>query len=147
MKAPYIYRMKVAFATKISQSQLCEARENTISAFPGYRKLLNRIKSDSDGISIRVCMPLSDGKGLMSILLSLAAEYIRLQYGSEIKPSQWVIDPGSAPSPDDDNFMYFTGRIMPEFGLARRKTASRDNIGFISLPEGMEPFIKSIACG
>ena len=147
MKAPYIYRMNVSLATDIAEDQLREAREATEKALPGYRKYLRKIVNDSNSLSIEVCMPLSDGKGIMSILLSLAAEYIRIHYGSEIGESKWVINPDTAPDPEDDNFTFFTGRLFPRFGLKKRKTASRDHIGYINLPEGMAPFIKSIACG
>lgn len=139
--------MSVSLATNISEEHLLEARKATEKALPGYRKFLRRIVNDTDSLSIEVCMPLSDGKGVMSILLSLAAEYIRTHYGSEIKPSRWVIDPENAPDPENDNFTTFTGKLMPRFGLKGRKKATRDNIGFIALPEGMAPFIKSIACG
>lgn len=146
MKAPYIYRMNVSLATKIEEEQMLEARKETERALPGYRKFLKRIVNDSDTLSIEICMPLSDGKGVMSILLSLAAEYIRIHYGSEIECSQWILDPDSAPDPDNDNFAFFTGKILPRFGFKKRKKASRDNIGYIALPEGMAPFIRSIAC-
>lgn len=147
MKAPYIYKMSVSLATKISEEHMLEAMDATEKALPGYRKFLRKIVSDSDTLSIEVCMPLSDGKGLMSILLSLAAEYIRRHYGSEIGYSRWVIDPKAVPNPEEDNFTSFTGKILPRFGWKRRRKATRDNIGFIALPEGMAPFIRSIACG
>ena len=147
MKAPYIYRMNVSLATDIAEDQLREAREATERSLPGYRKYLRKIVSSSDSLSIEVCMPLGDGKGIMSILLSLAAEYIRIHYGSEVGESEWVINPDTAPDPDEDKFSSFTGKLFPKFGLKKRKKASRDHIGYINLPDGMAPFIKSIACG
>lgn len=139
--------MNVSLATDISEEQLNEAREATEKALPGYRKFFRKIVHDSDTLSIEVCMPLSDGKGIMSILLSLAAEYIRIHYGSDVKSSNWVINPDVAPDPEADNFSSFTGKLLPRHGLKKRKTASRDNIGYISLPDGMAPFVKSIVCG
>lgn len=147
MKAPYVYKMSVSFATRILEDQLMEARETTGNALPAYRKLIRKITNDSDTLSIEVCMPLSDGKGVMSILLSLAAEYIRLHYGSEIAGSSWIIGPESEPDPGNDKFISFTGKLLPRFGLRKRKKATRDNIGYIDLPDGMAPFVRSITCG
>ena len=147
MKAPYIYKMNVSLATHICEQQLLEAREKTERALPGYRRFLRKIVHNDNSLSIEVCMPLSDGKGIMSILLSLAAEYIRIHYGSEVAASEWVINPEEAPDPEDDNFSSFTGKTLPKFGLKKRKKATRDNIGYINLPSGLPPFVKSIVCG
>lgn len=147
MKAPYIYDLDIALVSDISDELLEEAIRNTGESLPGYKKFLKKIAHSGNRLSLRVCMPLSDGKGVMSILLSLAAEYIRLHFGSEIDCGKWVIDPSVAPDPEEDNFNGFTGKMLLRHGLVRRKRASRDNFGHIDLPKGMTAYITSIACG
>lgn len=62
-------------------------------------------------INLDVFHALTDGTGGMTFLLSLAAEYARLRYGSRVEYGKWVFDPREEPTPEEieDSFDHFSG--------------------------------------
>ena len=62
-------------------------------------------------INLDIFHALTDGTGGMTFLLSLAAEYTRLRYGSSIQYGKWVFNPREEPTPEEieDSFDHFSG--------------------------------------
>ncbi len=55
---------------------------------------------------------LTDGTGGMTFLLSTVAEYIRLKYGDEVEPSQYVLSCDEEPDPEEygDSFLKYAAK-------------------------------------
>lgn len=63
--------------------------------------LLYRVSADGCRIVLDVFHVLTDGNGALTFLLSLAAEYLRLQYNAEIPASEFVLAPSEDPKVEE----------------------------------------------
>lgn len=79
--------------------------------FIKFGGLLYKVMVDGMGLYMDVFHALTDGGGGITFFLTLAAEYCRLKYGSEIPYGGFILDPRDAPQKEEleDSFMTIFG--------------------------------------
>ncbi len=91
----------------------CAGKANTMNVFSlkdngGY---MFKAGCTGNQITLDVFHALTDGTGAMTFLLSLTAEYLRLQKGIKPEYGKWILNPADEASPEEmeDSFDSFSG--------------------------------------